>query len=118
MFDITSYDMLLSSYQGFVMDKKKVLMTYIESGFGHITSITSISDNFKKIYGNEFDVDDSLVWKNTANGDLSFKNVYNLILKPSPSSSWSSFPWDKDTHPSHSMVFGDICIVKLLLMII
>ena len=43
------------------MDKKRVLMTYIESGMGHITSITSISDNLKKFYGDQFEIIDSYI---------------------------------------------------------
>lgn len=43
------------------MNKKKILMTYIESGFGHITSITSISDSMKKYYGDKFDIIDCYI---------------------------------------------------------
>ncbi|XP_058777009.1 uncharacterized protein LOC131651362 [Vicia villosa] len=53
----------------------------------------------------DFNVEDSLVWKSSSNGDLSFKAAYNTIIKPSPSKFWSNFPWDKDSpSPSHSMV--------------
>lgn len=53
-----------------VMDKKRVLMTYIESGMGHITSINSISDNFKKYYGDKFDVVESYIMKEDGDKDL------------------------------------------------
>ncbi len=38
------------------MDKKKILITYIESGMGHITSARSIADALKKNYSNSFDI--------------------------------------------------------------
>ncbi|XP_058734177.1 uncharacterized protein LOC131605902 [Vicia villosa] len=47
---------------------------------------------------------DLLAWKNYVNGALSLKEAYNFFLKPSPQPAWSSFPWDKDTSPSHSMI--------------
>ena len=43
------------------MNKQKVLMTFMESGMGHITSITSISDNLKKLYGDEFEIIDCYI---------------------------------------------------------
>jgi len=49
---------------------KKVLMTYMESGMGHITSITSISDNFKKLYGNEFEIDDCYIMQEDKDKNL------------------------------------------------
>ncbi|CAI8587580.1 unnamed protein product [Vicia faba] len=52
----------------------------------------------------DLEVADELVWKGSANGCLSFKQAYNLILKPSPLGTWSSFPWDKDSPPAHSMI--------------
>lgn len=49
---------------------KKILMTYMESGMGHITSITSISDNFKKLYGEEFEIDDCYIMQEDNNKQL------------------------------------------------
>ena len=43
------------------MKKPKILMTYMESGLGHITSITSISDNLKKYYGDKLEIVDSYI---------------------------------------------------------
>ena len=36
-------------------------MTYMESGMGHITSITSISDNFKRLYKDKFEIEDCYI---------------------------------------------------------
>lgn len=59
--------------------KKKVLMTYMESGMGHITSIKSISDNFKALYGDEFEVIDSYIMQEDKNKTL--KRFENFIIK-------------------------------------
>ena len=40
------------------MGKKKILVTFIESGFGHITSARAISDSLKKKYGDVYDIED------------------------------------------------------------
>ncbi len=61
------------------MDKKRVLMTYIESGMGHITSITSISDNLKKFYGDQFEIIDSYIMDE--DDDKSLKSWENFIIK-------------------------------------
>lgn len=42
---------------------KKVLMTYIESGMGHITSIASIQDNLKKYFDDEFEIESSYIMR-------------------------------------------------------
>ncbi|XP_058783349.1 uncharacterized protein LOC131658030 [Vicia villosa] len=52
----------------------------------------------------DFNVEDSLVWKYSTHGDLSFQTAYNTIIKPSLSKLWSIFLGDKDSPPSHSMV--------------
>ena len=49
------------------MHKKKVLMTYMESGMGHITSIKSISDNLKRLYPDEFEIVDSYIMQEFGN---------------------------------------------------
>ncbi len=59
--------------------KKKVLMTYMESGMGHITSITSISDNLKALYGDEFEIVDSYIMQE--DHDKTLKKFENLIIK-------------------------------------
>ena len=61
------------------MGKKRVLMTFMESGMGHITSITSISDNLKKLYGDELDVIDSYIMQEDKSKTL--KNWENFIIK-------------------------------------
>lgn len=47
----------------------------------------------------DFNVEDTLVWKSSTNGDLSFMTAYNIIIKPPHSKFWSTFPWDKDSPP-------------------
>lgn len=61
------------------MTKQKVLMTYMESGLGHITSIKSISDNLKRLYPNEFDVVDCYIMQE--DGDKTLKHFENFIIK-------------------------------------
>lgn len=60
------------------MEKQKVLMTYMESGMGHITSITSISDNFKKLYGDQFEILDSYIMQEDK--DKTLKHWENFII--------------------------------------
>ncbi len=43
------------------MKKKKILVTFIESGFGHITSAQSISDSLKKKYENNFEIENCYI---------------------------------------------------------
>jgi UDP-N-acetylglucosamine:LPS N-acetylglucosamine transferase len=49
------------------MDKKRVLITYIESGMGHIMSAKSICDSLKKFYGEELDIVESNIMKDSNN---------------------------------------------------
>ena len=44
--------------------KPKVLVTYIEAGFGHIVSAKAVSESLKNKYGNEIDVVDVFVSEN------------------------------------------------------
>lgn len=44
-------------------EKKKILVTFIESGFGHITSARAISDSLKEKYGEEFEIEDCNIMK-------------------------------------------------------
>lgn len=60
------------------MKKKRILMTYMESGMGHITSIKSISDNFKALYGDEFEVIDSYIMQEDKSKTL--KHFENFII--------------------------------------
>ncbi len=50
------------------MKKQKILITFIESGFGHITSARSISDSLKTKYGNKYDIEDCYIMKGSKNG--------------------------------------------------
>ncbi len=59
--------------------KKRILMTYMESGMGHITSIKSISDNLKTFYGDEFEIIDSYIMQEDHNKTL--KKFENFIIK-------------------------------------
>lgn len=61
------------------MDKKKVLMTYMESGMGHITSIKSISDNLKRLYPDDFEIIDSYIMQE--DGDKSKIKMEKFIIK-------------------------------------
>lgn len=38
-------------------------MTYIESGMGHITSVASIQDNFKKYFGDQYEIESSYIMR-------------------------------------------------------
>ena len=59
------------------MERKRVLLTYIESGMGHITSIRSISDNLKKYYGDKFEILDTYIM----NEDKNLKRWEKFIIK-------------------------------------
>lgn len=59
------------------MEQKRVLLTYIESGMGHITSIRSISDNLKKYYGDKFEILDTYIM----NEDKNLKGWEKFIIK-------------------------------------
>lgn len=61
------------------MEKKRILITFIESGMGHITSARSISDNLKKYYGDKFEIIDSYIMDE--DGDKSLKSWENFIIK-------------------------------------
>ena len=45
------------------MAKKKIMVTFIESGFGHITSAKAISDSLKEKYSDVFDIEDCNIMK-------------------------------------------------------
>lgn len=47
------------------MNKKRILVTYIESGMGHITSVKSISDSLKSKYSEEFEIIDCQIMKDS-----------------------------------------------------
>ena len=66
--------------------KKKVLMTYRESGMGHITSIKSISDNFKALYGDEFEVIDSYIMQE--DHDKRLKKFEDFIITKTKKSTY------------------------------
>ena len=53
-------------------------MTFMESGMGHITSITSISDNLKKLYGDEFEIIDCYIMQE--DNDPVLKKWENFII--------------------------------------
>ena len=60
------------------MDKKRILMTFMESGMGHITSIKSISDNFRTLYGDKFEIIDSYIMQEDK--DRVLKTWENFII--------------------------------------
>ncbi len=65
--------------EGEAMDKTKILLTYMESGMGHITSIQSITDNLRKHYGNDFELIESYIMQE--DNDKSLKSFENFIIK-------------------------------------
>lgn len=65
-----------------------------------IPSLIGIISNFSVSNAEDSDF---LAWKSVKPGSLTMKDAYKMINNPSPSSFWSSFPWDKDTPPTHSM---------------
>ena len=50
--------------------KKRILLTYIESGMGHITSIKSISDALNKLNDGSFELIDSYIMQEDKNPTL------------------------------------------------
>ena len=63
--------------------KKRVLMTFMESGMGHITSITSISDNLQSLYGDEFEIINSYIMQEDK--DKSLEKFEKFIIKQTKS---------------------------------
>jgi len=59
--------------------KKRVLMTFMESGLGHITSIRSISDNLKAICGDDFEIIDSYIMQE--DNDKTLLSFEKFIIK-------------------------------------
>ena len=59
--------------------KQKVLLTYMESGMGHITSVKSISDNLKKFYNDQFEINDCYIMEEDNNKAL--KKFNKFIIK-------------------------------------
>ena len=59
--------------------KQKVLLTYMESGMGHITSVKSISDNLKKFYNDQFEINDCYIMQEDNNKYL--KKFNKFIIK-------------------------------------
>lgn len=53
-------------------------MTFMESGMGHITSIKSISDNFRTLYGDKFEIIDSYIMQEDK--DRVLKTWENFII--------------------------------------
>lgn len=47
------------------MENKKILVTFIESGFGHITSAKAISDSLKEQFGNKYNIVDCNIMKDS-----------------------------------------------------
>ena len=45
------------------MAKNKIMVTFIESGFGHITSAKAISDSLKEKYSDVFEIEDCNIMK-------------------------------------------------------
>lgn len=60
-------------------NKKRVLLTFIESGMGHITSIQSIADNLRNYYADNFELIESYIMQE--DGDRSLINFENFIIK-------------------------------------
>ena len=60
------------------MQKKRILMTYMESGFGHITSIKSIADNLKNLYKDQFEIIESYIMQE--DNDPVLKKWENFII--------------------------------------
>jgi len=65
------------------MNKKRILMTYMESGLGHITSIKSIGDNLKAMYNEELEIIDSYIMQEDK--DKTLKHFENFIIKQTKS---------------------------------
>ncbi|XP_058760261.1 uncharacterized protein LOC131633578 [Vicia villosa] len=66
-----------------------------------LQDLLSIISNFSVATA---DVDDLFAWKHDSSGVLTVKEAYNSIITPYPSAEWKTFPWDKDSPPSQSML--------------
>ncbi|MCH5165358.1 MAG: hypothetical protein J1G01_03050 [Clostridiales bacterium] len=59
--------------------KQKVLITYIESGFGHISSMDSISVAFEEKYGDSYDIEKSYIL--TDDGFTNLEHMNRFLIK-------------------------------------
>lgn len=59
--------------------KPKVLITYIESGFGHITSAQSISDGLKEKYGDKLEIIESQIMRD--DNDPTLINMEKFLIR-------------------------------------
>lgn len=50
------------------------------------------------------EVEDKIVWKNSANGELSFKDAYLFKSPNAQNVKWSKFIWNKDIPPTKSLI--------------
>lgn len=66
--------------------------------------ILNLLPHISTIFLLELDVENVLVLKGTEDGNLTLKQAYQFIQKPYLLASWSSFPWDNNILPSHSML--------------
>ena len=67
------------------MEKPRVLLTYIESGMGHIMSMRAIEDGLKK-YSDKIDIITTDIMKDEHDETaIKFEKFYNLVkfLRPS-----------------------------------
>ncbi len=60
--------------------KKKILVTFIESGFGHITSAKAISDSLKEKYSDIYDIEDCNIMKESEKSEA-FEKFLTLQTK-------------------------------------
>ena len=72
---IATFDIMfvaMGTHSKMKQTKKKVLFTYFESGNGHITSMKSISDNVKALYGDKYDMNDCYIMREDNDKTLIF----------------------------------------------
>lgn len=61
----------------------------------------------------ELEVEDSIIWTDEVNGDLSLKLAYGFYQKQISSRALYFFPWDKSVSPSESMLIWRIAHDKM-----
>ena len=59
--------------------KQKILLTYVESGFGHISSMDSIYDALVDKYGGEYDIQKSFIL--TEDGYPNLVRINKFLIK-------------------------------------
>lgn len=61
----------------------------------------------------EIDIEESIIWKDIINGDLSLKQAYERFQRHNVTVDWAKLIWNKHVPPSYAMVIWKLICKKL-----